>query len=169
MRVILKIIDSISEWAGSSARYLALALVLLGIYDVILRYVLHASTVWVYQTTIMVGGGIYAFSWAYNRLHISHVRVDIFYTHFSLRKRALSDVICAAIFFFPLMVILMKFSVCAAWDAWVTHEVMTESFWYPPSWPFRTVIALGVCLLFLQGSAQFVRDFYFAVRGKPYD
>lgn len=169
MRAILKVIDSMSHRTGSLARWLCVALVFVGAYDTIARYVFNAPTVWAYETMIMLGGATYALGWAYDHLHKSHIRVDVFYTRLSSRRKALTDLICAAIFFFPIMAILIKTSIWWARDAWKIGEVMIESYWYPPAAPFRTAVALGICLFFLQGLAQFIRDLYFVIRRKPYD
>ncbi|MBA7516777.1 hypothetical protein ES705_08825 [subsurface metagenome] len=169
MRTVLGTINSISEWSGRLISWLVLFLFLVGTYDAIMRFVFNAPTMWAYETMMMLGGVIYLGGWAYDCLHKSHIRIDLFYTKLPPRKRALLDVVCAMIFFFPLMAILIKTSTDWAWYAWSTHEVMSESFWYPPAGPFRTAIAVGICLFFLQGSAQFIRDFYFVVKGKPYD
>lgn len=169
MRAILKVIDSISQQVGSSARWLCPALVFVGAYDTIARYVFNAPTVWAYETMIMLGGSIYALGWAYDHLHKSHIRVDVFYTRLSSGRKALTDLICAAIFFFPIMAILIKTSIWWAWEAWRIGEVMIESYWYPPAAPFRTAVALGICLFCLQGLAQFIRDLYFVIRRKALD
>ncbi len=169
LRLILKVIDSISQQAGSLARWLCPALVLVGAYDVILRYAFNAPTVWAYETMIMLGGATYALGWAYTHLHKSHIRVDILYTRLSPRKKALTDLICAAVFFFPMMAILIRTSLWWAVEAWSIGEVMIESYWYPPAAPFRTAIAVGICLFTLQGLAQFIRDLYFVIRRKALD
>ena len=169
MKAVLKVVDSISQQVGSSARWLALALVLVGAFDVIMRYAFNAPTVWAYETSMMLGGSIYALGWAYAHLHKSHIRVDIFYSRLSTRGKAIMDVVCAAIFFFPLMGILLKTSIFWAVRAWARSEVMMESYWYPPAGPFRTAIALGICFFFLQGLAQFIRDLYFVMRRKTLD
>ena len=165
----MKVIDSISEHVGSSARWLCVALVFAGAYDTILRYAFNAPTVWAYETMIMLGGSIYALGWAYDYLHKSHIRVDIFYSHLSSRRKAITDLICTAVFFFPLMAILIRASIWWARRAWSIGEVMIESYWYPPAAPFRIAIAVGICLLALQGAAQFIRDLYFVIRRKALD
>lgn len=169
MRAVLKVIDSMSQQVGSSARWLTLALVLVAAFDTLLRYAFNAPTVWAYESSCMLGGATYALGWAYDELHKSHIRVDVFHARYSPWGKALSDVICAAFFFFPLMIILAKTSVWWAVRAWRINEVMIESYWYPPAAPFRTVIAVGICLFLLQGSAQFVRDLYFVIRRKAID
>lgn len=162
MRRILWVIDTASEQVGSYARWLCLALVLVGTFDTFMRYVVNAPTVWAYETSSMLGGSIYSLGWAYAHLHRSHIRVDIFYSRLSERGQALADVIWALVFFFPLMGVLLYKAWFWALRAWARGEVMMESYWYPPAGPFRTVIAIGILLLLLEGLARFVRDVHFA-------
>jgi len=162
MRRILKAIDFASESVGSWARWLTLGLVLVGALDTFMRYAMDAPTVWAYETSSMLGGSIYALGWAYALLHKSHIRVDIFFSRLSERGQAIADVIFAALFFFPLMSVLVYKATFWAIRAWTRGEVMMESYWYPPAGPFRTVIAVGIILLLLQGAAKFIRDVHFA-------
>ncbi len=76
------------------------------------------------------------------------------------------DVICAIFLFFPLMIIMFKLSVTWAMKAWKIHEVMFNSFWYPPAAPYRTLFSIGLLLLILQGFAKFIRDLYFLIKGE---
>ncbi|MBA7470432.1 hypothetical protein ES707_05718 [subsurface metagenome] len=169
MRTILKVIDSINQRIGTSAAWLCLVLVLVGTYDAIMRYAFNAPTVWAYETSCMLGGTIYVMGWAYDHLRKSHVRVDIFYARFSPRGKAIIDVIAAAIFFFPLMAILVKTSISWMLRAYAMDEVMKYTYWYPPATPYRTIFVVGICLFALQGLAQFIRDLYFAIRNKALD
>ena len=169
LKKILKSIDSISEMAGSLGKWFALLLVLVGAYDTIARHFFNAPTIWAYDTLCMSGGALYLIGASYTYLHKSHTRVDIFYSHFSPRRKALMDVICSIFLFFPLMSIMLKLSIVWAIRAWRIHEVMFQSFWYPPAGPYRTVFALGLFLLILQGIATFIRDLYFIIRGESID
>jgi TRAP-type mannitol/chloroaromatic compound transport system permease small subunit len=117
----------------------------------------------------MAGGTLYALGWSYDYLHDSHIRVDLIYRKLSPRNQALMNVISALFLFFPLMVAFLISSVSWAARAWRIHETMTSTFWYPPAAPYRTVFAIGVLLLMLQGIANFIRDFYFLIRGESLD
>jgi TRAP-type mannitol/chloroaromatic compound transport system permease small subunit len=169
LKKILKLIDSISEIAGSIGKWFALLLVLVGAYDTIARHFFNAPTIWSYDTLCMMGGTLYLIGASYVYLHDSHTRVDVIYNLLSLRKQALVNLICSVVFFFPLMLIMLKLSISWAIRAWRINEVMFQSFWYPPAAPYRTVFALGIFLLILQGVARFIRDLYFIVRGEPID
>ena len=163
---LLKFIDWLSETSGSIGKWFAFLLVLAGSYEAISRHFFNAPTIWAYDTMCMAGGAIYMLGASYNHLHNSHTRVDIIYTNLSPRKQAFMDVICAIFLFFPLMIIMFKLSVTWAMKAWKIHEVMFNSFWYPPAAPYRTLFSIGLLLLILQGFAKFIRDLYFLIKGE---
>ena len=169
MRAILRVVDSISEWTGKAVRWLCVALVLVMTYEVTMRYVFDAPTMWAYETSVMIGGSIFVLGLAYVHRHRGHIRVDVFYEHLSPKGKAIIDVIFASLFLFPLLIILIDASVSYMWRAWLIGEKSVETYWYPPAAPFRTAVAIGFCLFLLQCLAQFVRDLYLLVRNKPYD
>jgi TRAP-type mannitol/chloroaromatic compound transport system permease small subunit len=169
MKAILRAIDSASEWTGKSVRWLALALVLVMANETIMRYAFNQPTVWGFETAIMMGASLYALSAAYAHWRHVHIRIDVFYSRLSVRKRAVIDVLGTVFLCFPLMVVLVSASVSNAWAAWVGHETLKLTFWYPPAGPLRTAVALGFILLSLQVVAQFFRDAYLLVRNRPYD
>ncbi|MBN1332845.1 MAG: TRAP transporter small permease subunit [Synergistales bacterium] len=163
------IIDSISEFSGSVGKWFALLLVLAGTYETVARHFFNSPTIWAYDTLCMSGGALYLLGASYDYLHDSHTRVDLFFNMLSPRKKAAMNVICSLLFFFPLMVIMFKLAFTWAVRAWRIHEVFFNSFWYPPAGPYRTIFAIGLFLLILQGIANFIRDLYFMVRGEPLD
>lgn len=169
LKKLLKCIDWLSEKSGAVGKWFALLLVLIGSYETISRHFFNAPTIWAYDSMCMAGGVIYMLGASYNYLHDSHTRVDLFYMQASPRKQALIDVIGALILFFPLMIMMFKLAVTWAVKAWKINEVMFNSFWYPPAAPYRTVFAIGLLLLILQGLARFIRDLHFVIRGEKID
>ena len=169
MKALLRCIDSISEWVGKIARWLIVALVLLISEEVFLRYVFDSPTMWNYETSLMIGGCLGLLAWTYVHKHHSNIRIDIIYCHLSPRTRAALDVLGTLLFFFPLIFSFEITSILWARDAWVTGEVSTETYWYPPLAPLRTIVVIAFTLLIMQGTAQFIRDFYFLIRNKAYD
>lgn len=166
---LLKFIDWLSEKSGAIGKWFALLLVFIGSYEAIARHFFNAPTIWAYDSMCMAGGVIYMLGASYNYLHNSHTRVDLFYMKASPRKQALIDVIGSIFLFFPLMIIMFKVSVTWAVKAWKINEVMFNSFWYPPAAPYRTIFAIGLLLLILQGLARFIRDLHFVIRGEKID
>ncbi|HBY57298.1 MAG TPA: hypothetical protein DEG96_05495 [Candidatus Atribacteria bacterium] len=170
LKKILKTIDSISIFTASWAKWLAWLLVLVGAYDTIARHFFNAPTIWAYDTLCMAGGAMYVLGWSYDYLCDYHTRVDLFYRNLSARKKALINVLSSVFLFFPLVGALLKISITWAIRAWKIDETMISTFWYPPAAPpYRTVFALGILLLVLQGVANFIRDLYFVIRGESID
>jgi len=112
---------------------------------------------------------MYVMGWSYDYLLDYHTRVDLFYRNISPRKKALINVISSLFLFFPLVGALLKISITWAIRAWRINETMISTFWYPPAAPYRTIFALGMLFLAMQGVSNFVRDLYFVIRGEPLD
>ncbi|MCL0105094.1 TRAP transporter small permease subunit [Dehalococcoidia bacterium] len=169
MRTILQVIDSISEWMGRTGRWFAVALVATMTFEVTSRYIFGRPNLWVHESVMMLGASLYALAYGYVQRHDAHIRADLFYARLSPRRRAIIDVAGWLLIFFPLIILLIDTSIFWAVRAWRTGEVMPFTGWYPPVAPLRTVVALGFCVLALQGVAQLIRDLHLLIRNKPYD
>jgi len=169
MRATLRVIDAISDWTAKIISWLAVALILVLVFDVVERYVFGGATVWAYETAVMLGATIYVMGWCYVHRIREHIRVDVFYVHFSLRIRLIIDVIGTLLFFLPLLYVMIDTSIYYMVRAWKIDEVLAETFWYPPAGPFRTMVVVGLFLLAFQTVAHLIRDFYQLVRNKAYD
>ena len=169
MKRALRTIDSVSEYVGRGACVLVIVLVLVLANETTLRYVFDQPTMWGYELSYMVGASMAVLAWSYTHRHKGHVRVDVIYSHLSLRGRAIIDVVCSVVFLGPLLYVLVRAGFNAVTFALRMNEVLAESSWLPPAWPIRTIIFIGFVLFALQCFAQFVRDVYALVRNESYD
>jgi TRAP-type mannitol/chloroaromatic compound transport system permease small subunit len=169
LKKILKVIDSISDHTGRVVAWLALALVLILVFEVVARWGFNSPTIWAHLTSQMMGGTLVVMGLAYAHVHRKHLRIDIIYRTLSPRVKVILDVCFFLVFMVPVLYVFVLNSAEWAVQSWVMGEVRDESWWYPPAAPFRTVYLLGWCTFTLQCLARFFRDFYFAVRNKPYD
>lgn len=158
--------DSVVKSLGEIVKYLVLFLVLLMSYEVMMRYLFNAPTLWGYDTAIMTGTVIYAIAWAYADLFDQHVRVDILYSRWTKPRKAIVDILGGIVFFIPFIATMLYSSFTWMWESWATHEIRNETFWYPPAAPIRTVFFLGVVLFLLRGVIRLTRDIYFVAKGK---
>lgn len=161
MKAIVRAIDSISEWTAKVAHWACVALVLVLSFEVFMRYVLERPTIWSYELSTMLGVTIIIMGLAYAHRCDDHVRIDILYRLLSLKGRAIIDAIGSVLFFSPLIIALTCFSAYWLWHSWSVSEILTQTYWYPPAWPIRAVMFLGLFLFFLQGVAQLVRGLRF--------
>jgi TRAP-type mannitol/chloroaromatic compound transport system permease small subunit len=166
MRKALQIIDWINENVGSLSRWLVLALIILVFSDTVARYVFNAPLSFGYQLSCMLGAAVYVLFFGYVHKHHSHVRVDLLYNLLSEKGRAILDIVFTSVLMFPLMYLYIKISAQLMVRSYLGGEVLTESYWYPPVWPMRLVVLIGMLLLLLQCIVEFIRDIRFAVKGE---
>ncbi len=59
MRVILKVIDSISEWSGKIVSFLVIAFAVVILYEVVARYIFHSPTNWALEISVALYGAFF--------------------------------------------------------------------------------------------------------------
>ena len=105
---IEKAIDFIAEIMGRIGWLLILYLMVFGVTDVFLRYVLNSPSLWI-SSTLQVAmvllacvGGIYSLN------DNAFVKLDLFYANFSPKKKAICDIITVVFTFLFLGVLVWK-------------------------------------------------------------
>jgi TRAP-type mannitol/chloroaromatic compound transport system permease small subunit len=169
MKKTIHTIDALSEWTAKIARWFIPILMVLVTLEVMLRYVFNAPTLWGFEVHIMIAATTYMLAFAYTHLQKAHVRVDMIYAHLPARAQAGIDFFGTLALFFPFIFLLSYSAWNFAFRAWATSEKMATTGWYPPAGPLRTMVFYGIALFALQAIAQFVRDAYLMIKGRPYD
>lgn len=154
---LLSIIDAISEWSGKLVSWLVLVLTMVLGYEIVMRYVFNAPTKWSFDISYMIGGSYFILGEAYTLLKKKHVRIDIFYSRFSPRKKALVDILFYLLFFFPLWGGLLYVLIPYVSLSWELGERSMQGYWMPVIYPFKTVMPVAIFLFLLQGIAEFIR------------
>jgi TRAP-type mannitol/chloroaromatic compound transport system permease small subunit len=154
------------EWlnirAGEFVAYWAVISVFAYYYEVIARYVFNSPTNWVHESMFLMYGMQYMLAGAYAYREDQHVRVDIFYSQFSPRGKAIADIITSIFFFIFVGTMLMTGYRFAA-DAVGLGEVsFTE--WAVEYWPVKLTIPIGAALLLLQGISKLIKDIMIVTR-----
>jgi len=158
MNKILHSIDLVSEWTARLVKWLSVILVLILSFEVTMRYVFNSPTMWVMQSAMMIGGALIVLGWSYVLQQQSHVRVDVFYGRLEEKGKALVNVIGAIVIMFPFIGLLAYEAAVQTLYSWNMGETMPETAWYPPVYPIRAIVFIGLALFLLQGIAQFIRD-----------
>ncbi len=166
MGTVVRAIDLANAKVGSVIRWLALGMIAATTYEVLARYLFNAPTVWAHQTVIILGGALVSLSWGWVLMRHAHVRMDLLYQKLSPRRKAILDTVCALLFFFPLIGLLIYVSGQWMIESWATGERWMISTWEPLLGPSRTGIFVGLVLFFLQGIGQFIRDLYVVLTGE---
>jgi TRAP-type mannitol/chloroaromatic compound transport system permease small subunit len=150
-------IESLSVWVGRAFGWCILVLTLSVSYEVFMRYVLNAPTVWAFDMMIQMYGALFLMAGPYALAQDAHVRGDVLYRLFPVRWQARIDFVLYLFFFFPGILALFWFGAEIAADSWRYKEVSWNSPARIQIYFFKTLIPVAGFLLILQGFAELVR------------
>lgn len=155
-------IERVNVSVGEFVAYWAVISVFVYYYEVIARYVFNSPTNWVHESMFLMYGMQYMLAGAYAYREDQHVRVDVIYTKFSERGKAIADII-TSVFFFIFVVTMLWTGSRFALDSINNMEVsFTE--WAVQYWPVKLMIPIGAALLALQGLSKLIKDIVLVVR-----
>ena len=157
MTSLIRAIESLSIWIGRAFGWCILILTLSVSYEVFVRYVLNAPTVWVFDMMVQMYGALFLMAGPYALAQDSHVRGDVLYRLIPVRWQARIDFVLYLVFFFPGMLALFWYGWEIAADSWRYKEVSWNSPARIQIYFFKTLIPVAGVLLILQGIAEILR------------
>lgn len=159
MQNLINAIDGLNERMGKAASWLTLVLVILVCFDVVIRYVFSNSSAWIMELEWHLFSLIFLIGAAYAFKHDRHVRVDLFYSKFSAKEKALVDLVGNVIFLIPWCVIILVYSFEYAMTSFRIGEISPDPGGLPARYLIKFAITLGIFLLLLQAIAQALRSY----------
>jgi TRAP-type mannitol/chloroaromatic compound transport system permease small subunit len=159
-RATIQMIDRFANWSGKPVAWLIVPMTIAVTWEVVARHFFRAPTIWAFDVTYMLYGTHFMLGTAYTLMRIGHVRTDMLYQRWSIRRQNLVDAIGYLFFFFPAMILLFYFGWQESFHAWAIGETSDASPWRPIVYPFKTVIPLTALLLLVQGIAEFLKSLY---------
>lgn len=159
MKALVNIIDKFNEVLGRIISYMVYALLFVVLYEVVSRKIFNSPTIWAFELSYMLYGGMFILGFAYTLKNNMHVGIDVISARLSPKKQAVLEVLSYLVFFFPFMFLAIKSSYSFFYQAWEMREI-SQSQWAPPVYPFKALIPIGFGLLCLQGISQFIKSIY---------
>ncbi len=154
---IIHAIESLNIWIGRAFGWCILILTLSVAYEVFVRYVLNAPTVWAFDMMVQMYGALFLMAGPYGLAQDTHVRADVIYRFLQPRWQAVLDLSLYILFFFPGMLALFWFGWEIASDSWRYQEVSWNSPARIQIYYFKTLIPLAGGLFLVQGVAECMR------------
>lgn len=157
MSSIARAIDALNEKVGFYASYLVLPLLAVVGWEVLMRYAFNAPTSWAFEMTVFIYGVHYSLTLGYAHKHDTHVAIDVFESRLAPRPRAILRIIANLVLFLPTIGLLAWYSCDLAAISWREWELASSS-WAPAIYPYKTLMAIGFVLFFLQGISKLIID-----------
>ncbi len=156
------LIDRLSTNVGQYVAYWALIAVFGYYYEVLARFVFNSPTNWVHESMFLMFGMQYMLSGAFAYREDQHVRVDVIYAQFSVRGKAIADII-TSVFFFIFTITMLWTTIRFAMDSvFVGEHSFTE--WGIQYWPVKLTMPIGAALMVLQGVSKLIKDIIIVTR-----
>jgi TRAP-type mannitol/chloroaromatic compound transport system permease small subunit len=151
-------VDRASDAAAALAMLMIVLMIGTVLYEIGSRHFFRAPTIWAFDVSYMLNGGLFLLGAAYTLRKGGHVRVDFLHERM---PQALQHVLQLLLFLGLLMPVLWigtSVAVSRAYRAWVRGTLENASAWEPILWPFLTALAVGLVLLMAQVAAEALRS-----------
>ncbi len=160
--LLSRAIDSLQVASGRLVSWLTLALVLIGAYNAVVRYLggylgrslssnAYLELQWYLFSLVFLLGATYTFRQG------AHVRVDVLYGRLAERGRAWIDLAGTLVLMLPFTLFTLWLSWPSVRNSWAVREVSPDPGGFP-RYPIKSVILLAFGLLVLQGISQAIKQ-----------
>lgn len=165
-RFTIKAIDTFNDWVGRITCLLLLPIMFAMVYEVVMRKLFIAPTLWAYDISRMLYGISFMLGAGYALMRGLHIRADFLYRGLSDKVQGRIDLVLYIFFFMPGMIFLFWAAYEFGMKSFLQGERAGDSTWAPQVWPVKLSLAAGVAFLIIQGVSEILKSWYAATRGK---
>ncbi len=137
---------------------LTLAMVLVTVVIVVLRYGFSIGFIWMQESVRFMHGFVFLLCAAYTLLHNGHVRVDVFYLKMTPKKKAMVDIFGTVFFLIPVCSVIMIYSWDYILNSWREMEGSLEERGLHAVFLLKTCIWIFAISMILQGLSLIIRS-----------
>jgi len=147
-----------TEKVGKITQYLGLILVINTALVVALRYLFNWSPIALQEAMTYFHATLFMVGAAYTLKHDGHVRVDVFYQHYSERKKALINLLGTLLLLLPTCLFILIICWPYVLDSWAIYERSIEGNGLPWVYLLKTLLLIQPSLLIVQGVAEALKN-----------
>ena len=157
-----QLIDRLNQRIGYLMALLVPLMILLGVWNVLGRYIgqfvgQNLSSNALIEGQWYVFDLIFLLGAAYTLRHDNHVRVDVFYSNWPPKRKALVNFLGTLLFLLPFCLMVIWASWGNVLHAWLDWEVSPDPGGLP-RYPIKSLVIVCFVLLILQGIADAIRN-----------
>ena len=161
MRFLLyvsRIIDKVNDSIGRIVASLTLAMVLVTVVIVVLRYGFSIGFIWMQESVRFMHGFVFLLCAAFTLLHNGHVRVDVFYLRMNAKRKAVVDIFGTVFFLIPVCAVILLYSWDYVLNSWREMEGSLEERGLHAVFILKTCIWIFAVSMILQGCSLIIRS-----------
>ena len=165
MQKISSFIDSFSEITGKICSWFVAFMVLITCLVVVMRYGLNMGSVLLQDIVLYLHGALFLLCSAFTLKRQDHVRVDVFYRNFSLRRRAAIDLAGNVLFLQPMCWLILVYSWGYVRWSWKIMESSPDPLGLPFVYLQKSLLIALCLLLIIQSISEIIKSLVVIKRG----
>ncbi len=151
-----KYVDALNRLVGKFAMYLMFAMMLILLYASFSRSLLNSPVVWAVEMAQFTMAAYYLLGGGYSVILRGHVRMDVLYSTWTPRTRAIVDAFTSFFLLFYLGMLLYGGISSTAYS--LEYGQKNYSAWAPPLSPIKIIMVVGIVLMVLQCVSRLIKD-----------
>ena len=159
-------IDRFNLLIGKIVSWIIVPLFLAMVYEVIARKFFLAPTMWAYDMSRFMYGGMFMLGAAYALSRGVHIRADFLYRNFKIKNQGLVDFWLYLIFYFPGLIFFLYMTTGFVLESIQRQEKGMDTAWMPLLWPIKACLWFGIVFLLIQGVSELLKSYYAMKKGK---
>ncbi|MBV6272933.1 TRAP transporter small permease subunit [Alcaligenaceae bacterium CGII-47] len=156
IRAYVRWVDKINRIIGRFAMYFVLIMMAGFLYSAIMRSLFNVHINWLMEAAQFLLSAYYLLGGGYSMQLDSHVRMDLFYSRWSPKRRATVDAFTIWMVIIFLFILLM--GGISSTEYAIVNDQRNYTAWAPPMAPIKAIMTFGIFMMLLQTIATFFRD-----------
>ena len=156
IQIFVRSVDAVNKVVGKFSMYLVFAMMGVLLFESISRTLFDTPHIWVVELAQFTMAAYYLLGGGYSMLLKGHVRMDLLYGRWSVKRQGLADSITTPFLIFYLVFLLI--GAYSSIEYAVIYGQKNRSVWAPYMAPIKIIMGTGVLLMLLQAIATWFRD-----------
>jgi TRAP-type mannitol/chloroaromatic compound transport system permease small subunit len=149
-------VTAVNRVVGRAMMWMIFVMMGVLLYSTLARSLFDRPPIWAVEVSQFLLAGYYLLGGGYTLQSDAHVRMDLLYSRWSIRGQGFADSLTAFALVFYLTLLLLGGLSSTAYA--FEYDQRNFTAWRPPLAPVKTVMVIGVALMWLQAIALFFRD-----------
>jgi len=150
--------NSFIDIIGRVIAILLLLMIFNVLFDVVMRYSFHNSSVGMQELEWHLFSVVILFGLGYALKEEAHVRVDFLYDNFSKKTKAYINIFGTLLFLIPLSLLIIFGSYEYVMDSYTMNEISSDPGGLTHRWIIKAAIPLGFIFLILSGLVYILKN-----------
>jgi TRAP-type mannitol/chloroaromatic compound transport system permease small subunit len=152
-----KQLDKLSDLIGAIGAITLVVLSLLVVFDALSRYLFHAGSIALQELEWHLFDVVILLGISYALKEGAHVRVDIFYAHFSAKTKAIINLFAQLFLVIPFASLIIYMGYDFVLQSFIQHEGSADPGGLPYRFIVKSLMIISFVLLIVQSCSEMIK------------